>query len=215
MCRDLLAAEAATLSRLIQRILDFSRMEEGTKAFRFQPVRLADVLARAIEPFRAPPGPSRSGLAGLAVSLDVPADLPPIVADPQALEEVLWNLLSNAKKYSPDGGEVEVSARAASGECRIAVRDRGIGIPARFREKIFEKFFRIEDDRTVAVEGTGLGLAIVRHIVRAHRGRVEVESVPGEGSTFTVVLPVGGKGGSAGTGTGTGTGKGKESWKPS
>ena len=111
-------------------------------------------------------------------------------ADEEALSRALWNLLDNAAKYSPEGSEIAVDLSTAVDEGRIAVRDRGLGIPAAERQQLFLKFQRGEDARRLGIKGTGIGLAMVDHIVRAHAGRVEVESVPGEGSTFTIVLPL-------------------------
>ena len=102
----------------------------------------------------------------------------------------MWNLLDNAAKYSPEGSEIAVKLATAGAEARIGVRDRGFGIPSSEQQRLFLKFQRGAQARRLGIKGTGIGLAMVDHIVRAHAGRVEVESAPGEGSTFTIVLPL-------------------------
>jgi two-component system phosphate regulon sensor histidine kinase PhoR len=109
------------------------------------------------------------------------------------LEQALVNLVDNAIKYGPDGGRVWVVAARESGEIRIRVRDQGVGISAAHLPRIFERFYRVDKSRSRKEGGTGLGLAIVKHIAQAHGGRVTAESEPGEGSTFTVCLPVAGE----------------------
>ncbi|HEX2922635.1 MAG TPA: ATP-binding protein, partial [Chloroflexota bacterium] len=110
--------------------------------------------------------------------------------DRSYLEQVLTNLLDNAVRYSPGGGEVRVAARRSYGVVRLSVSDHGIGIPPELQEKVFERHFRTQDAKQVRVDGMGIGLYLVRQIVEAHSGKVWVESVPGQGSTFIVELPV-------------------------
>jgi len=111
-------------------------------------------------------------------------------ADGEALRRALWNLLDNAVKYSPDSRTVWMKVAREQNECRIAVRDQGLGISAEEQKHIFDKFARSSSSRAAGVEGTGIGLSMVDRIVRAHRGRIKVESEPGRGSTFTVLLPL-------------------------
>jgi two-component system phosphate regulon sensor histidine kinase PhoR len=103
--------------------------------------------------------------------------------------QALINLLDNAIKYSPPSAPVSISAYAAAGELVIQVRDQGIGIPAEHRERVFERFYRVDRARSREAGGTGLGLSIVRHIALMHQGRVEVESHAGEGSLFSIIVP--------------------------
>ena len=110
--------------------------------------------------------------------------------DAGAITQSLSNLLDNAVKYSPDGGDITVSLQREEDFIVIAVRDQGIGIPRDEQRKIFDRFHRVSTGLVHDVKGSGLGLAIVRHIVEAHRGRVAVESRPDEGSTFSIYLPV-------------------------
>jgi two-component system, OmpR family, phosphate regulon sensor histidine kinase PhoR len=117
-------------------------------------------------------------------------NMQPVQADPKSIEEVFSNLITNAINYSPEGGVVTVSARCSSDHMEIRVSDTGVGIPASEIPKIFDKFYRVKDPKTRKVTGTGLGLSIVKGIIDAHNGTIEVESVPGEGTTFRILLPL-------------------------
>jgi signal transduction histidine kinase len=123
------------------------------------------------------------------LSLEVPADLPLVLADRRSMEEVFTNLVSNAINYSPDGGEVTVSGVSHGEYLEVRVQDTGIGIEAEELPKIFDKFYRIKHPRTRQVIGTGLGLSLVKGLVEAHRGTVEAESELGRGTVFRVLLP--------------------------
>jgi two-component system phosphate regulon sensor histidine kinase PhoR len=130
------------------------------------------------------------------VRADVPETTPPIEADSEAVTQCLMNFLDNAVKYSKDRRSIEVRVRVVPpgtdgdlGEARIQVTDQGVGIGTRDRERIFDKFFRVEQGMVHDVKGSGLGLSLVRHIAEAHGGRVEVDSTPGQGSTFALILP--------------------------
>ena len=112
------------------------------------------------------------------------------VVDPEAIKQALANLMDNAIKYSGEGRRLAVAVRAEGGWVAIEVADEGIGIPAGETERIFEKFYRIGRSETQSSRGSGVGLALVKHIAEAHGGRVKVESRPGEGSCFTLYLPV-------------------------
>ena len=113
----------------------------------------------------------------------------PIDGDEEALSTAVRNLLDNAVKYSPKAQAVDVGVQRRNGDVFISVQDHGIGIPAHEQGQIFTNFHRGEQARTRGIKGTGIGLAMVHEIVKAHHGRVEVESAPGAGSTFTIVLP--------------------------
>jgi two-component system phosphate regulon sensor histidine kinase PhoR len=125
---------------------------------------------------------------GLALGLETEETVR-VHADAAALQTILINLLDNAVKYTPNGGEVLVEARAVQRGCEIQVTDTGVGIPKVDLKRIFERFYRVDKARDRATGGTGLGLAIVRHSVEAHGGSVTVRSTLGEGSTFTVFFP--------------------------
>ena len=124
------------------------------------------------------------------VAVQIPAELPPVVGDHDALIEVLINLITNAIKYSTDVPRIRISARVEGARVVLAVSDEGIGIPGPEQARIFEKFHRVDCRRTMEVGGCGIGLSLVRHIVDAHEGEVTVQSTLGQGSTFTVSLPV-------------------------
>ena len=124
---------------------------------------------------------------GLRVDLD--QALPIINADPDRLIQVISNLISNAVKYSPDGGEVTVSTSAQDGQVHVAVKDQGVGIAPEFIDRLFGRYERFESNRTSQVVGTGLGLAISRQIIELHGGRIWAESTVGMGSTFQFTVP--------------------------
>lgn len=166
-------------------LLDLSRIESGVVLQERRPVDVAAVLRGVVDFMGA-----RARAKGQTLSLDLPeGGLPKVNADPQAIEIVFGNLVSNALNYTPEGGRIEVEGCAADGQVRVAVRDNGFGIEKRHLDRIFEKFYRVKDDRTRFITGTGLGLPIVKGILDALGGKIEVESEPGVGSTFTVYLP--------------------------
>jgi signal transduction histidine kinase len=126
---------------------------------------------------------------GLTLVRDNALPSVPIVGDPDALLSVFGNLLANAIRYTPAGGRITVGCAATDEQVWVTVSDTGIGMTPEVQERIFEKFFRSRDARSVEAQGLGLGLALVQELVEAHGGCVEVESTPGQGSTFRVVLP--------------------------
>ncbi len=178
--------EAMRLSHLVRNILDFSRIESGRKAYRFEDADLGPVVRAGVAACAA-----RVRDAGFRITAEVEADLPRLRLDASAIEQALGNILENAVKYSGDAREIAVSAARRGNAVVVSVRDRGIGIPRDEQQRIFERFHRVGGSLVHDVRGVGLGLAIVRHIVEAHQGRVEVESEPGRGSTFSLVLPLG------------------------
>lgn len=182
-CVDALGRESLRLQELIDRLLDWGKMEAGRRLFTKRPADVAAIVERAMLSFE----PVRER-RGVAISLNVSEDLPKVIADEDALVDAIVNLLSNAYKYGGEPKEIEVGASASSGKVRIWVRDNGRGIPFSEHKRIFDKFYRVDDRLSREREGSGLGLAIVEHIVRAHDGRVELESSPGRGSTFQIVL---------------------------
>jgi two-component system, OmpR family, phosphate regulon sensor histidine kinase PhoR len=118
-----------------------------------------------------------------------PPELPPVDCDEGLLRQVVTNLVDNALKYSPGGGRIELRLEDGPEHVRISVHDEGLGIPASEQERIFDKFYRLDADMSRGVGGSGLGLHIARELVEQMGGTISVESVPGSGSTFTVVLP--------------------------
>lgn len=181
---EVLARETDRLSRRIERLLDWGRMEAGRRLYELREETVADVVQDAVEAFR-------TATLGREVALDVDVQpaLPTILADRGALVDALVNLLSNADKYSTEDRRIELRAEADARSVRLSVRDSGIGIPRAEHHRIFQKFYRVDERLTRATQGSGLGLAIVQHVVRAHSGRTLVDSSPGKGSTFSIVLP--------------------------
>jgi signal transduction histidine kinase len=178
--------EAVRLGLLVENILDFSRIESGRKVYRFEEADLAPIVRAGVAACAA-----RTRGAGFRIELEATeAGLPPLALDKSAIEQALGNILENAVKYSGESREIGVSLARRGDEVVVSVRDRGIGIPHEEQERIFERFHRVGGSLVHDVRGVGLGLAIVRHVVEAHRGRVEVESEPGRGSTFSIVLPL-------------------------
>ncbi len=179
---DHVEAEVDVLTQMVQELLELSRIESGQVPMRFTPTPARDVVMPPVERLRP-----QAARAGVALTVDVPADLPPLLADAERVQQVITNLLHNAIKFTPSGGEVSITARASHDEIVISVRDTGIGIPAEDLHRIFERFYKA--DRARSGGGTGLGLAIAKHIVQAHGGHIWAESVEGRGSTFSFTLP--------------------------
>jgi signal transduction histidine kinase len=180
--------ESRRLSQLINNILDFSRIEAGRKEYRFVRGDIAAVVRDVVDAYRF-----QIEQHGFALEVEIAEDLPETEIDPEALSQALINLLNNAIKYSPGEKAIAVAARREGGRVLVSVRDRGIGIPKGEQKRIFEKFYRVESSVVHTTKGSGLGLALVQHITEAHGGHVEVASAPGEGSTFTLSLPVRGE----------------------
>lgn len=176
--------ESQRLTQLINNILDFSRIEAGRKEYRFVTGDPSRVVEDVVESYRFP-----IEQQGFKLNVDL-QPLPEIPLDPDALAQALINLVNNAIKYSGGEKEITIAARRNADKIEISVADRGIGIPRNEQKKIFEKFYRVESSLIHETKGSGLGLSLVRHIMDAHGGDVAVESAPGKGSTFTLVLPV-------------------------
>ena len=166
-------------------LLDLSRIEEGLICREPKPVRLGELLKNIVD-FLAVRADSRKQSLTLAVS---GRELPEIEADPVALESIFGNLITNALTYTPEGGRIRVELDQAGINLRVKVADNGFGIAEKHLDKIFERFYRVKDEKTRYISGTGLGLPIVKGLVDSLNGIIEVASTPGEGSTFTVLLP--------------------------
>jgi signal transduction histidine kinase len=180
---SLLSQETRRLQRLVEALLNFARMETGRYHFRFERVDLSQVATEVIEEFK------RERMAGgFAIEFRA-ASVLACQIDRESLSLAVWNLLDNAVKYSGACHTIHVGVERRGGLAAISVRDGGLGIAPREQKAIFEKFVRGDAARTSETRGTGLGLALVRRIVDGHGGAVEVESEPGRGSTFTIVLP--------------------------
>lgn len=174
--------ESKRLGNLINDFLDIQRMESGKQNYNFEPINISILVEETLELFSHTSNEH-------TLNISAPLELPQVKADRDRIHQVLSNLVSNAIKYSPNGGEVTVSAYEQDTEIVVSVADTGVGISQQAMEKLFTKFYRVDNASTRRIGGTGLGLAIVKEIVEAHRGRVWVESTPGEGSTFYFSLP--------------------------
>jgi two-component system phosphate regulon sensor histidine kinase PhoR len=176
---------AERLSRLVDDLLDLSRLDAGRRDLVLVAVEVETVVGSALLAVDA-----AARAKGIALASDVASGCR-VQADAGALEEVLGNLLDNAVKYTPAGGTVTVRASASvgGGVLVVDVADTGIGIPAADRERIFERFYRVDKARSRELGGTGLGLSIVKHLVQNQGGEISVESKPGRGSTFRFTLP--------------------------
>jgi two-component system phosphate regulon sensor histidine kinase PhoR len=185
LCLDVLDKETARLSDRIERLLSWGSMESGQRVWAAEPVGLDEVVAEALALLVPAVIDSVD-----RVELEIPEPPPVVRGDRLALADAVLNLLSNAVKYGGSYRPIRVEVGSAGRYARLSVTDQGIGIPRRLQKRIFERFYRVDERLSRHVEGSGLGLAIVRLVVRAHGGRVEVTSEPGQGSTFTMVLPL-------------------------
>ncbi len=183
-CLGLLRQETERLHTMIQRLLDFGRMEAGKMAYHRQPEAVAAVVEAAVRAFE--PTCVREEVH---LSTQVASDLPMIRADAGMITQALLNLLQNAYKYGGDSRAIRLVCARENGLVALSVCDNGPGIPKRERRRIFERFYRIDDRLSRRQEGSGLGLAIVRHVAQAHGGRVRVRNRPEGGAEFTMLLP--------------------------
>lgn len=177
-------SEARKLTRLIDNLLDFSKIEADLRLYRREPRDLAEVTERVLESLQSQ---FRHNQFTVTSRLAAPV---PVLIDPEAAEQALENLLSNAMKYSPENRDIAVEVARDGQFGVVRVTDRGVGIPARLHRRIFRKFYRVQTDAGSGPQGTGLGLAIVDHIMRGHGGFVRVDSEPGRGSTFALHFPL-------------------------
>jgi signal transduction histidine kinase len=178
--------ETRLLSRLVKDLHELAQAEAGHLALNRQPTQLAELVQSTATAFSA-----AAETKGVTLNWQIPPDLPPVMADPARLTQVLHNLLDNALRHTPAGGAIWLRAGCDDGEVWLAVQDSGEGISPEDLPRVFDRFYRADPARSRAAGGAGLGLAIVRAIVEAHGGQVSAASqgVPGQGSTFTLRLP--------------------------
>ena len=177
------ARATSRLSRLVERLLDFGRMEAGALRYRPEPLDLGRLVRSVVDEFEHVVADT-----GHRIEVTIDPRVPSVCADGDALAQAVWNLLDNAIKYSPGRPAVWIEVAGEDAQAAVRVRDEGPGIEPGERKDLFREFTRGAAARAGNVKGTGIGLAMVHHIVRAHRGRVRVDSVPGRGSTFTILL---------------------------
>jgi signal transduction histidine kinase len=180
-----IVSESERLTRLVDSVLDFSRIEQGRKAYHLQTTPLDDVVRSAAKAMEYP-------LAQLGFTLTITCDgtAPTVRADREALTQAILNLLGNAMKYSGDSRAIEMRTGTRNDEAFVDVVDHGIGIPQDEQARIFNRFHRAQSVETTGIAGTGLGLTLALHVVEAHQGRIAVVSDPGNGSTFSVCIPL-------------------------
>jgi two-component system phosphate regulon sensor histidine kinase PhoR len=176
-------AEVDALTQMVEELLELSRIESGQAPLRLAPVPVSEVVVPPVDRLRP-----QAERGGLDLTVLLPPELPMVLADADRARLVLTNLVHNAVKFTPPGGQVTVAARPDGEEVILSVQDTGVGIPADDLPRIFERFYKA--DRARSGGGTGLGLAIAKHIVEGHGGRIWVESVEGEGSSFYFTLSV-------------------------
>jgi len=182
---SIIRAESERLTHLINRVLDFSRIEAGVKHYDFRAADVVDVVRRTLDTYRFQ-------IRDRGFTIDCRLSSTPITGqiDPDAVAEALLNLLDNATKYSGDSREIRVTVDREDGQMYLSVEDRGVGIPKDELGKIFDKFYRARGTATRETPGSGLGLTLVKHIADAHGGRVVVSSEVGRGSRFTIRIPI-------------------------
>ena len=182
---EIIRDHAVRLGRLTDDLLKLARIEAGKLELEFQPVALADIMESC-----ATTTLLKASQRNLSLDVSFPPELPPVRGDASLLREVLQNLLDNAVQYTQPGGKIALSAATHNSEAVVTVADTGIGIPLADKERIFERFYRVDAARSREVGGTGLGLSIAKHIVEAHGGRIWVDSSVGQGSQFHFSIPL-------------------------
>jgi signal transduction histidine kinase len=183
---DTIVNESERLTRLLNNVLDFSKIEQGKRTYHSSPASLPEIVRTAARAMEYP-----LNQQGFALDVQIDESLPRVRVDRDAIEQAVLNLLSNAMKYSGESRSIDLKAER-EGDCAvIRVIDRGVGIDPKEQGRIFEKFYRVPTRENQSLPGTGLGLSLVAHIAKAHGGSVRVESAPGEGSTFSIILPLG------------------------
>jgi signal transduction histidine kinase len=176
--------EAVRLGQMINDFLDLARLESGRTHMAQEPINMSEVISETLAMLQ-PQAAERQ----VSISLQTPETLPPLIGDRDRLKQVMVNLVSNAVKYNREEGRVDIEAKVGEDELSVAVRDTGKGIAEEDLPHIFEKFYRV-DDSEQQTKGTGLGLSIAKHIIEVHGGTISVQSVRGQGSTFSFTLPL-------------------------
>ena len=177
--------ETERLTRLIDDLLNLSKIEDRQIVPNFQPLNMDEIIHRVALVYEL-----LAQEKGLTFLVNIPCSLPLVVGDADTIMQVLNNLIDNAIKYTPSGGKIEIMARVEDRMLMVSVKDTGIGIPNESMSRIFERFYRVDKARSREMGGTGLGLSIVKHAIEKNSGLLEVTSAVGEGSTFTFGLPV-------------------------
>lgn len=182
---NIIHTESERLTHLANNVLDFFRIEKGRKKYAFKKENIANITTDAVEHFK-----THMVEKARPVNLNIERGIPEIRMDANAISQVLTNLLSNADKFSPPDREIGVNLRKNPKDVVIEVIDQGVGVPKSERKKIFERYYRASQKNVKETEGSGLGLTLVKYTVKAHNGRVKVESEEGKGSKFSLILPI-------------------------
>jgi len=177
-------AQTERLGRLVEQLLDLSKLESGEVPLHRDEVMLAPLVQQVVSEIEV----ARAG-KDVHIEQDIPRDLPPLNADAERVHQVLFNLVDNAVRFVPEGGEVTIAAHRHDGDVEISVADNGVGIPREHLPRLFERFYRGDSARSRDDGGTGIGLAIARSVVEAHGGTIRAQSEPGIGSVFSFDLP--------------------------
>jgi signal transduction histidine kinase len=182
---DTIINESQRLTRLLNNVLDFSKIEQGKRMYRLEPASLYEIIQSVNQAMEYP-----LSQQGFKLQVQTEENLPLVQVDRDAIEQALLNLLHNAMKYSGESREIQLRLQRKDNHALIQVIDQGIGIAPTEQKRIFEKFYRIPSPDNERIVGTGLGLTLVSHIIKAHGGHLELESNPGKGSTFSLYLPM-------------------------
>ena len=184
--RDKLQAieeESDRLSEMVSKLLYTSKLDSGAMLLNRMAVDLPKKVSKVAQKLTALADEHK-------VEIHFPSDFPPVLADPEKIEVVLTNILENAIKFSPKGGRITIKGEISKNEAAVTIADKGIGISPREQQWVFERFYRADDSLVKAIQGIGLGLHICRNIIKAHGGRIRVQSTPGKGTRFTFTLPL-------------------------
>jgi len=173
------------LNNLVTELLDLSRIESGLISHEKEQVAMSPLLLEQ-QKFHTPYGAEKD----IEIELNCQENLPYTFANRQNMDEVFSNLITNGIKYSPNGGRITITAAVENEYLKIEVSDTGYGMESEDLDKIFTRFYRVKDVNTREIQGTGLGLSLVKSIIESHHGRISVESQPGQGTTFTLLLPI-------------------------
>jgi len=182
---SIISKEAARLSRIVNKILSFSKIEAGKREYRLSNVNINYLVEEVYKSYQF-----HLKNSGFQFSFSAGKTVPEIQADAEAISEAVINLIDNAIKYSIDKKDISIATGVEGDSIFIEVKDKGVGISEENQKKIFEKFFRVSDGLVHNTKGTGLGLTLVKHIVDAHKGKIKVKSKLNEGSSFILTFPI-------------------------
>ena len=177
--------ESDRMTKIVQDLLELSRFDAGSVQFNFERFSLAKSIEDVRDAVKL-----ECAARGHTMTVHTPEDLPDIVGDRARIEQVLINIVTNAIKYTPDGGQIDITSGSSDGFVWVAIKDTGIGIPEEDIPRLFDRFYRVDKARSRESGGTGLGLSIALEIIQRHGGAIDVQSAVGEGTTVTVRLPI-------------------------